>query len=150
MEQSGVSWTRPWPSLDSDGGLSGEGVHVFHPFIPSHFWQAQARLSDPRDAGGALHLLAGLVCRREPAGTRGALYGVGDVCCLVVFSFPRSCICVAVLFQELERRHLKMAGALPPYFPKMETLFLVTEVHPRAPPLRPSSQTPRFPSSFPT
>lgn len=31
----------------------------FTPFIPSHFWQAQAWLSDPRDAGGAARLLAG-------------------------------------------------------------------------------------------
>lgn len=75
----------------------------FTPFIPSHFWQAQAWLSDPRDDGelpASLRALQGQV--REPAATRVRLVGVGDAC-VCSFSFPRSCICVDVLFQGVEK-----------------------------------------------
>lgn len=83
----------------------------------------------PGELPTSLQALQGQV--REPAGTRVRVVGVGDVCVLWFFFSKKLYLCGCSVSGSWKGEHLKMVGSTPPHFPKMETLFLVTEVHPR-------------------
>lgn len=86
-----------------------------------------------------------------PCGTAGARVCVvdGDVCVFCIFSPPRSCICVDVLFSGSWKGECLTGGSRPP-LPKGCSLVLGDQGSSKVLfLLRHSSQIPRNPSSFP-
>lgn len=148
MGPSGVSWPYCWPPPDSVWGSVRRGCTRPFPSPPC-FLASPGHSSQLPEMRGAAPLTVGLNKWMSLRGTRVCVADVGDRCVFCIFSPPRSCTCVDVLFQGVGEC-LKVGSR--PSLPKeynlalggrgsSQVLFL----------LRHSSQIPRSPpSSFPT